>query len=697
MPQDNNSIQPKNESFFQRLTRIFRSQPSVRRRVKGYDYSSFYNSKMVQGSLAFRNNGPYGFGKDNSPYSSLGESGILDRLARYNDYFQMEYAPEIASALDVYSHEIVGGDDRGKSFHVFSGNPKIKAELDELFYDVMNVEFNLTPWARNLVKFGDLFLFHEVGPDVGIVSVIPIPVSELEREEGFDENDPFAVRFKWLTRGSQYLENWQVTHMRIQGNDAFLPYGHSVLESSRRVWRVLQQMEDAMLVYRIVRAPDRRVFYIDIGNVAPNDVASYMEAAKATLASTTLTEAEHGRGDMRHNPLSVLEDYYIPVRGSDGGTKIETLAGGTNATATEDIEYIQKKLFAALKIPKPYLNYDESTGSKATLAQEDVRFSRTVAAIQKVIIAELNKIAMIHLFAKGFDGEDLVNFELKLSNPSTVALQQRLEIWQTKTDVAAAMKDTGLVDETWIKKNILELTDEDINEGNKRRVEDKIREVELEAIEARERIDQQNKTVDQFDPTNYSLTGKDIEKAPAVDAQDVVVDGQVESAEELLAKVRAYDEDGEPYFVDTSSGSPLKANPVVSGRRHNRVRRMGTVGRDNLANPDFAAMLSPKSRSLKDLYDKAFLDNPFSEEITIHSQRKPFISHELKSIFSKLEMRQKQNPINRLLTEIALDDKTTKEDDSTILIENIILNDESLIEQVDDEHVNYDDVFEKED
>lgn len=685
MPQNTNS----NENFFKRLTKIFRSQPSVRRRIKGYDRTPFYNSQMVQGSLSQRNSGPYGFGKDNSPYSSFGESGILDRLARYNDYFQMEYSPEIASALDVYSHEVVGGDDRGKSFHIFSSNPKIKAELDELFYDVMNVEFNLTPWARNLVKFGDLFLFHEVGPDVGVVSVIPIPVSELEREEGFDDEDPLAVRFKWLTRGSHYLENWQVTHMRIQGNDAFLPYGHSVLESSRRIWRVLQQMEDAMLVYRIVRAPDRRVFYIDIGNVEPKDVPSYMEAAKATLASTTLTESESGRGDMRHNPLSVLEDYYIPVRGSEGGTRVDTLAGGQNATATEDIEYIQKKLFAALKIPKPYLNYDESTGSKATLAQEDVRFSRTVAAVQKVIIAELNKLAMIHLYAKGFDGEDLINFELKLSNPSTIALQQRLEIWQTKTDVAAAMKETGLLDETWIKKNILELTDEDIVLSNKKRIEDKIQEVELEAIEARERIDQQNKTVDQFDPTNYDMPGANIAKAPPVDSSENLQTDPVESAEDLLARI--YDEDGEPYFVDDIKGSPLKANPVVSSRRHNRVRRMGTTGRDNLANPDFPSMLSTKSRSLKDLYDKAYLDDPFSEEINIVNTRKPYLSKEMKNIFSNLDSHIKsKDTVHKMLTEIKIEQKS---DDSDVIIDNIVLTDEE--ENSLEEHINYDDIFGK--
>src|SRR5690606_7874659 len=174
--------------------------------------------------------------------------------------------------------------------------------------------------------------------------------------------------------------------------------------------------------------------------------------------TTLFRSRTSGRQDMRYNPLAIDEDYYIPVRGAQSGTKIETLAGGQHVTATEDVQYIQSKLFSALKVPKPYLNYDENLSSKATLAQTDVRFSRTIAAIQKIIVAEMTKLAMIHLYAKGFDGEDLINFELKLSNPSTVAVQQKLELWATKMDVAGTAKETRLVDERWIQKVLLELT-----------------------------------------------------------------------------------------------------------------------------------------------------------------------------------------------------------------------------------------------
>jgi hypothetical protein len=250
-----------------------------------------------------------------------------------------------------------------------------------------------------------------------------------------------------------------------------LPYGSSVLEGARRIWRQLILIEDAMLVYRVVRSPDRRVFYIDVGNVPPEEVGNYLEQAKTALKRNQLIDRSSGRVDLRYNPMSVDEDYYLPVRGSESGTKIDTLAGGTNAAAIEDVQYIQKKLFSALKIPKAYLGYDEDIGAKATLAQEDIRFSRTISRIQKTIIAELNKIAMIHLYIHGFDSDDLIDFELRLSNPSSIAQQQKLELIKMRFEIASGVPE-GLVSKTFIRKNILEMSDEQIEQIRKERIKD---------------------------------------------------------------------------------------------------------------------------------------------------------------------------------------------------------------------------------
>ena len=253
-----------------------------------------------------------------------------------------------------------------------------------------------------------------------------------------------------------------------------------MLESARRIWRQLILMEDAMLVYRVIRAPERRVFYIDVGNIAPEEIENYMQQAQSSLKRQPVVDKTNGSTDFRYNPYSVDEDYFLPVRGGETGTKIDTLAGGSNAAAIEDVQYIQKKLFAALKIPRAYLGYDEDTGSKATLAQEDIRFSRTIQRIQKTIVAELNKVAMIHLYCHGFEGEQLADFSLRLTNPSSVAQQQKLELIRSQFEIAGTAPE-GMVDRSWIRRNIIGLTSEEIEEIKDGRIADKIEDTDVEA------------------------------------------------------------------------------------------------------------------------------------------------------------------------------------------------------------------------
>jgi hypothetical protein len=444
--------QKTNKNLFQRLTQLFRSGPVIRRKVKNFSEPTASSAYEM-------------FKKNQSDiYSStVSAYGAFDRMSRYSDFSEMEATPEIASALDIYAEETVSQDEKGHVLHIYSENRRLKELLETLFMDTLNIEFNLPMWTRNLCKYGDFFLFNDVHPNYGIVNAYPIPISEMEREEGYDPKDPMAVRFRWITRGNQVLENWQVSHFRLLANDAFLPYGSSVLESARRIWRQLILMEDAMLVYRIVRAPERRVFYIDVANIAPEEIPNYMEQAQTSLKRNKVVDRANGKMDLRYNPLAVDEDYFIPVRGGETGTKIDSLAGGTNAAAIEDVQYIQKKLFAALKIPKAYLGYDEDIGAKATLAQEDIRFSRTISRIQKVVLSELNKIAMIHLYSHGYEGEDLLDFTLKLSNPSTIAQQQKLELISSRFDIAGKAP-AGIVDRAWVRKNIMNLTDQEIDE-----------------------------------------------------------------------------------------------------------------------------------------------------------------------------------------------------------------------------------------
>ena len=457
-------------SFFNRLTRLFRSGPIVKRKIKAYREPT--TGTAIQ---QFQRSQSHVYANAISAY------GMYDRMSRYADFQEMEATPEIASALDIYADETVAQDENGKSLHIYSENEKIRKILEELFYDNLNIDFNLNPWVRNLCKYGDFFLFLDISPEYGVLSGFPVPVNEIEREEGFDPDDPMATRFRWITQGNKVLENWQIGHFRLLGNDAFLPYGSSVIEPARRIWRQLIMIEDAMLVYRVIRSPERRVFKIDVGNVPPEEVENYMQQAKSALRSSQVIDKTTGRVDMRYNPLSVDEDYFLPVRGNQDGTSINTLPGGQNTTAIEDVEYIQKKLFSALKVPKAYLGYDESLSSKATLAQEDIRFSRTITKIQKVIISELNKIAAIHLFANGFSDEDLIDFEIRLSNPSTIAQQQKLELFRSKFEIAAQAPE-GVLSRDYVRKQILGLTSEQIGVIEAQKDEDKLRDLEIESI-----------------------------------------------------------------------------------------------------------------------------------------------------------------------------------------------------------------------
>ena len=462
------------QNLFQRLTKLFSSGPTIKRRVRNFNKSDASASSSIDL-----------FKKAHSDVynSTLSSYGTFDRMARYSDFAEMESTPEIASALDIYAEETVAPDAYGKSLHIYSDNRKVKELLDTLFYDTLNIDFNLVMWVRNLCKYGDFFLFNDVSPEFGVINAYPIAITEMEREEGFDENDPSAVRFRWISQGNQVLENWQVSHFRLLGNDAFLPYGSSVLESARRIWRQLILIEDAMLVYRVIRAPERRVFYIDVGNVPPEDVPNYLEQAKTSLKRNQVVQKASGNVDLRYNPMSVDEDYFIPVRGGDSGTRIDTLAGGQNTSAIEDVEYIQKKLFAALKVPKAYLGYDEDIGSKATLAQEDIRFSRTITRIQKTVLAELNKLAMVLLYAHGLTEDDLLDFELQLSNPSAIAQQQKLELINTKFSIASSAPE-GMVSKTWIRKNVIGLSRDEIEQIDSDLIMEKIKAAEIENAEA---------------------------------------------------------------------------------------------------------------------------------------------------------------------------------------------------------------------
>ena len=460
-------------SLFSRLRRLFSTNVIVRnvggRELRVSDTSrtqSYSRSNFVD--------------RYQKIYTGAGLSGYSDsmltksmRLNLFKDYEQMDSDAIISSALDIYSDESTMKSEYGEVLTIKTDNNQIKQILNNLFYDILNIEFNLWPWIRNMCKYGDFFLKLEIDEKYGITNVVPMPVYDVSRIEGLDPENPEYVKFliESTTNQSRYkqensstkeeLENYEVAHFRLLSDSNYLPYGKSQIEGSRKIYKQLTLMEDAMLIHRIMRAPEKRVFKLDIGNIPPSEVDNYMQKTISKMKRAPVIDETTGDYNLKYNMQNITEDFFLPVRGGDSGTQIDSLPGLTYE-ATEDIEYLKNKLLSSLRIPKAFLGFEEQIGSKATLAAEDVRFARTIERIQRITVSELTKIAIVHLYAQGYQDAELVNFELNLTNPSTIYEQEKIELWNNKTSLASSMLQDGLVSSDWIYKNIFGFTDEEI-------------------------------------------------------------------------------------------------------------------------------------------------------------------------------------------------------------------------------------------
>ena len=396
------------------------------------------------------------------------------RLASYYDYESMEYTPEISAALDIYAEESTTADQNGFILQIYSESKRIKSVLADLFNNVLDINTNLAMWTRNTCKYGDNFVYLKLDPEKGIVGCMQLPNIEIERvERGMKgksnldsgESEQKALAFNWKNKDMSF-NTWEIAHFRLLGDDRKLPYGTSMLEKARRIWKQLLLSEDAMLIYRTSRAPERRMFKVFVGNMNDDDVEAYVNRVANKFKREQVVDSKTGNVDMRFNQMAVDQDYFIPVRDPAAPDPITTLPGATNLSEIADIEYIQKKLLTALRVPKAFLGFEEVVGDGKNLSLQDIRFARTINRIQKSMIAELNKIAIIHLFLLGFEDE-LQNFTLGLTNPSTQADLLKIDVWKEKVLLykdLVADPGNGIqpVSSTWAKKHIFGFSDEEI-------------------------------------------------------------------------------------------------------------------------------------------------------------------------------------------------------------------------------------------
>ena len=396
------------------------------------------------------------------------------RLAAFYDYESMEYTPEISTALDIYAEESTTPNQDGYVLQVYSESKRIKSILVDLFINRLDINTNLPMWIRNMCKYGDNFVYLKLDEERGVIGCLQLPNIEIERVERGMETRTFSavpnikqksLKFSWKEKNTEF-HTWEIAHFRLLGDDRKLPYGTSMLEKARRIWKQLVLAEDAMLIYRTSRAPERRIFKVYVGNMDDKDVEAYVQRVANKFKREQVVDNKTGNVDLRFNQMAVDQDYFVPVRDQAAPDPITTLPGGTNLSEIADIEYIQKKLVTALRIPKAYLVFEEPVGDGKNLSLLDIRFARTINKIQKSVIAEMNKIAIIHLFLMGFEDE-LENFTLQLTNPSKQADLLMIDVWKEKVllykDLVAEIpKSIQATSATWAKKHIFGFSDEEI-------------------------------------------------------------------------------------------------------------------------------------------------------------------------------------------------------------------------------------------
>ena len=476
--------------LFSRLQRLFSTNVIVRnvggRKLKIADTAQVQaiQSKDLVDRFARLYKSPSGMsGYNQSLYQKTMRMGL------FRDYEAMDSDPLVSSALDIYADETTLKSEYGKILTIKSDNNQIHDILHNLYYDILNIEFNLYPWTRNLCKYGDFFLKLDINEKYGITNVEPLSSYDVQRVEGEDIENPHYTKFvlesgdvRQTQQGAKTeFENYEIAHFRMISDSNFLPYGRSMLEGGRKVWKQLSLMEDAMLIHRIMRAPEKRIFNIDIGNIPPAEVDQYMQKIVGKMKKAPVID-ENGQYNLKYNIQNITEDFFLPVRGGDSGTRIENLSGLEYQT-TDDIEYLRNKLLASLKIPQPYYGYAEKASeSKATLAAEDVRFARTIERIQRIMVSELTKIGIVHLYSQGYTDQDLVNFDLELTNPSKIYEQEKLELLGQRIQTFNDLSENSVTPKSWSYKQIFGFSDEEIKEFEEQLVEDKKTEFRLESI-----------------------------------------------------------------------------------------------------------------------------------------------------------------------------------------------------------------------
>ena len=418
--------------------------------------------------------------KANADLSVQAFAGLNNIKLMYRDADLMDSFPEIGAALDILAEESCINNSKNQLLNIYSSSDRIKNVLEELFINRLDIQVTAPMIIRAMCKYGNQFMLLNIDNKLGVTGWKQLPVYSMERSE-MGVTNPYGMantkdvseedmktKFVWIGENNSQVpfRNWQIAHFRLLTDSLYLPYGLSYLHKARRHWRMLSLMEDMMLIYRLERSIERRVYKIYVGAIDDADVQSYVQEIANNFKRTPIIDPMTGQIDLRKNLLSIDQDIFIPVRDQNAPTPIDTLAAAQNLTAMDDIKFVQNKLFTALGIPKTFLNYEEGAGDGKNLALMDIRFTRRINRIQQAFLMEMTKVATIHLYLLGFHDE-LTNFSLSMNNPSTQAEQLEIENIQKKISAMRdAVADPGngipIMSATRALKEIMKWSDKDI-------------------------------------------------------------------------------------------------------------------------------------------------------------------------------------------------------------------------------------------
>ncbi len=500
-----------NKNVFSRLKRLFSTDVIIRNvggnQVKVIDSGKIQSTgEIATNSLVDRYNRIFSTNASSLYGAQFNQNYQYLRPQLYSEYDLMDQDAIIASALDILADESTLKNDMGEVVQIRSANEDIQKILYNLFYDVLNIEFNLWMWIRQMCKYGDFFLKLEIAEKYGVYNVIPYTAYHIERQEAYDPKNPSSIRYRYTPDGMDnlssgmypvpgagggnlenengiFFDNYEMAHFRLISDVNYLPYGRAYIEPARKLFKQYVLMEDAMLIHRIARAPEKRIFYMNVGSIPPNEIETFMQKTISQLKRTPFLDNKTGDYNLKYNMQNMMEDFYIPIRGNDATTKIETTPG-LQYDGIQDVEYLRGKLFAALKIPKAFLGYEEGIEGKATLAQQDIRFARTIERIQRIILSELNKIALVHLYTQGYTDETLTNFTLNMASPSIILEQEKIELLKAKTELSAQLLEQGLVPSDWIYDNVYHFSEDQYDEYRDLSREDAKRKFRIDQIQA---------------------------------------------------------------------------------------------------------------------------------------------------------------------------------------------------------------------